>query len=170
MKKSRGRPPNPAITAKNIAGSLWSDCDSALVIGGKWYISGSGYLCGRACGTRKMQFLHKLIMPPPPGLYVDHINGNKLDNRRENLRIVTKSQNQMNAKKPFRNKKTSKYKGVYWVRQHGAFHAKIKINGKNIYLGCSQNDRDAAMLYDAAAMKYFGEYAKPNFPDCEATK
>ncbi len=154
------------ISQENIKKTLVDDCDRHLLESGKWYMHANGYLIGRMPGweSPNQQFLHRIIMNPPKGLYVDHINGNRLDNRRDNLRIVTKAQNSMNSLKAHRNKKTSKYKGVFWVKQRQCFFAKIKINRKNIYLGFSKCEDEAARIYDAKARELFGEFACLNFP------
>lgn len=92
--------------------------------------------------------------------YVDHINGNKLDNRIENLRIVTPQQNNMN--KTSRDNSTSKYIGVY-LYSDGKWKASIRINNKNIHLGTFINEIDAAKARDIATKEYFKEHGKLNF-------
>lgn len=91
--------------------------------------------------------------------YVDHINGNKLDNRIENLRIVTPQQNNMNKKST--DKSTSKYIGVY-LYSDGKWKASIRVNNKNIHLGTFIKEIDAAKSRDIATKKYFGEHGKLN--------
>ena len=117
--------------------------------------------------------MHVLIMRAEPGQIVDHINGDPLDNRRENLRIVTNQQNSWNSRgaKSFNGKPTSsrfkgvsrkvcKYKGEprykYWV-------AKIGVDGTDVTLGHFKNEIEAACRYDMAAQHYYGEYARLNF-------
>jgi excisionase family DNA binding protein len=95
----------------------------------------------------------------------DHKNGNTLDNRRCNLRISTRSQNQWNRKNT--KKGASKYKGVWWNKQANKWSATITKNGQSHYLGLHHDELDAARAYDAAARKLFGEFAAPNFPDTE---
>jgi len=89
---------------------------------------------------------------------IDHINGDKLDNRRENLRSATRSQNMMNSGKPKNN--TSGHKGVSWHRNK--WEARIIINGKKKHLGCFEDKEEAAKAYKEAAEKYFGEFATNN--------
>lgn len=92
---------------------------------------------------------------------VDHINGNGLDNRRENLRLVTPSQNMFNSKKPKNN--TSGFKGVDY--SYGKYRARISVNSKRIELGRFSTAEEAARAYDVAAKAYHGEYAVLNFKD-----
>jgi hypothetical protein len=93
----------------------------------------------------------------PDGLGVDHINNIKNDNRIENLRLSTKSQNQGNTKKHTTN--TSGYKGVCWHKKDKKWLAQIQHNGKNKYLGNFDNPEDAHAAYVAAAKKIFGDFA-----------
>ncbi len=92
---------------------------------------------------------------------VDHINGNGLDNREYNLRICNSSQNKMNRKKQKR-KTSSIYKGVSWNRPNKKWTAQLKYKRKKIHLGCFKNEVDAAITYNEAAIKYFGEFANLN--------
>ena len=94
---------------------------------------------------------------------VDHINGNGLDNRKENLRLCNNAQNAFNASKQCNNK--SGYKGVCsWSKGVKKWRAQIQFNSKVIHIGSFQNKEDAARAYDEAARKYFGEFARLNFP------
>lgn len=113
--------------------------------------------------------MHRVIMSSPEERTVDHKNGNTLDNRRNNLRVCTRSENLRNSKK---NKilAKSKYKGVICYtnkykdsRYHG-ISARIYVNGKTIHLGIFKTEKIAAKAYDQAALKYFGEFACLNFP------
>ena len=107
-------------------------------------------------------WMHRFLMNPPDDLLVDHHNHNGLDNRRSNLRLATDSTNQQNARK--RNcKTTSRFKGVDFVKPTGKWRARISVNGKRLFLGSFTDELDAAMTYDEAAKKYFGEYACLNF-------
>ena len=103
--------------------------------------------------------MHRLIMNTPEDMDTDHISGDKLDNRRCNLRIVTTSQNVMNQKKTRGN---SKYKGVYWNKNKKKWIAQIGVNHKRRHIGQFLTEIDAALAYNEAAMKYFGEFARLN--------
>lgn len=104
--------------------------------------------------------MHNVLMPPPEGYEVDHINGNGLDNRKENLRIVRHQQNMWNRKAVTGSK--SKYKGVDWYAASGSWRAYIKIDGKQKHLGCYKQEDDAARAYNKAALALHGQYARLN--------
>ncbi len=105
--------------------------------------------------------MHRVVANAPKGLFVDHINHNGLDNRKSNLRLCTKKQNNRNLR-PYG--KTSRYKGVHWDKGSNKFRAKITYNGKSIHLGRFVNEDDAAKAYDKKARELFGEFAYLNFP------
>jgi len=105
--------------------------------------------------------MHRLIIGAPKGLFVDHENHNGLDNRRQNLRLCTKTQNNQNQR-PYG--KTSRYKGVSWKKREKKFVASITLNKRRYHLGYFKSEIDAAKAYDKAAKKFFGEFAYLNFP------
>ena len=108
-------------------------------------------------------YMHREIMNAPDGMEVDHINRNGLDNRRENLRLCTKAQNQQNSKK--RRGKSSIFKGVSWDKKRRKWRVEITVNKKQIMLGRFPSEMEAAKAYDREAIYYFGVFAKPNFKD-----
>lgn len=96
----------------------------------------------------------------------DHINGNSLDNRRENLRVCSYQDNGRN-KRVSSGSKSSRYKGVCKIKGERKWQAYIKVGGKKIHLGTfdgEYGELDAAKAYDVYAVKMFGEYANMNFP------
>lgn len=110
-----------------------------------WHVTGHGYAVVHLPGTGKRGkkvYLHQLLLPKETGLEIDHINRNRLDNRRRNLRYATKSENIHNARLKSNNR--SGFKGVYWDQQTGRWRAQIKINGKTHTLGRFLNSHEAA--------------------------
>jgi hypothetical protein len=103
-------------------------------------------------------------MNPPDGMEVDHINGNKIDNRRANLRIVTRSQNQMNRMKSGEGM-SSKFKGVSFAALRQRWVAYITQDRIKIQIGYYKDELAAARAYDAKARELFGEFAYLNFPE-----
>lgn len=113
--------------------------------------------------TRLIRIHHMVLGFPPPGYVIDHINGNGLDNRRENLRIITTGQN--TTWRAIQRNNTSGFRGVSWNKSKKRWDAKIKVNGKAMHLGRFTNKEDAARAYDKAAREHFKEFAKLNFPE-----
>lgn len=140
--------------------TIVDDADFEFLNQWKWYLGGQGYAARRiwnkANKTYSGLYLHKLLLV---GKEVDHINGDKLDNRRSNLRFCTRSQNQANRPKMCGN---SKYKGVSFHTRDKIWNAYIRFQYKLIHLGNFKSDIQAASAYNLAATKYFGEYAKLN--------
>lgn len=116
----------------------------------------------RLNGYTKTVYMHRIITGDISGFDVDHIDGNGLNNQKNNLRVCTRQQNQMNRKKS--TGKTSKYKGVYMKKRDGFFYATIKINKKPIWIGSYKTEQEAALAYDIKAKELFGDYAKLNMP------
>ena len=107
--------------------------------------------------------MHKFIMGENSKKpHTDHIDGNGLNNQRSNLRQCTNEENCMN-RQPRKNC-SSDYKGVQLNKLTNKWLAQIKVQGKNIYLGLFGIEEDAGIAYDTAAIKYFGEFSKLNFP------
>lgn len=130
----------------------------------RWFIDVRGYVVSswRFNGTAGTHYLHRMIMNAPARMEVDHTNHNKLDNRKENLRVCTRSQNARNTHKHVGN--TSGYKGVSIDSSRNKWQAHIKVEGRRINLGRFDDVLLAAKTYDLAAKKYFGEFAVLNFP------
>lgn len=104
--------------------------------------------------VQKCHLLHRVITDCPEGMQVDHINGDGLDNRRSNLRIVTKGQNQMNARK--RLGCLSPYKGV--TRNKKRWSASCN----RVHIGTYDTQEEAALVYNREAIRLFGEHALLN--------
>jgi len=109
----------------------------------------------------KVIYMHRHLMNPKNGMFVDHKNGNALDNQKHNLRTCTHQQNNCNKRSKYNG--TSKYLGVHKRGQPPTrFIAQIQTNGKKKKLGLFKTELEAAIIYNIAARKYFGEYANPN--------
>jgi hypothetical protein len=124
----------------------------------KWYYNGA--YATRDIGTRKGRqsiFLHRYILMAPDEYHVDHINQDKLDNRRENLRLVTPEKNYIN-RRMLSNNKTG-YKGVAFDKTRGKYIVSISLNKKQHNLGRFDTAFEAAKAYNEAAKKLHGEYA-----------
>lgn len=112
-------------------------------------------------GTSKNIYMHRMIMGFPSQMEIDHINGDGLDNRKANLRVVSHAQNMANQKS--RKNTSSIYKGVSWNKRRGKWESYIETSGKKKHLGYSLDEQEAAKTYDVAAIRIFGVYARPNF-------
>jgi hypothetical protein len=113
---------------------------------------------GKRAGLR----LHRLLTNAPEDKEVDHINGDALDNKRSNLRVVTGGLNNYNMRLSTRNK--SGYKGVFFCRPMWKWATSISVEKKPWVIGYFDNPIDAAKLYDEAARRFFGKFACLNFP------
>jgi hypothetical protein len=112
--------------------------------------------------TRRDIRMHRVIIEVPDRYYVDHINGNGLDNRKANLRPATPAQNNQNARHTKRNA-YSKYRGVTWEKSKQRWRAHLSYNKKTLHAGYFKDEIDAAKAYDEAAKKYHGDFAVLNF-------
>jgi len=143
--------------------------DVDLVANQLWYKTKNGYMVRtvKAGGCKKkMIYLHKVIAERvygniPPAYQVDHIDGDKLDNRRQNLRLATVSENGFNRGANKNN--TSGYKGVTWHKVAEKWSSKIEINFVTKNLGLFDDPIVAAQVYDVAAKMYHGKFARLNF-------
>ena len=102
--------------------------------------------------------MHRFILNIyDPKIFVDHKNGNGLDNTKENLRIATRNQNMRNLTRTRANN-SSGYRGVSFEKQTGKWLAYIYVNGKQKKLGRHENVLDAALAFDVAAQELFGDF------------
>ena len=103
--------------------------------------------------------MHREVINAPVGIEVDHKNGNGLDNQKCNLRLCTRFENTRNRHQKIKNQ--SGYKGV--TPEGKKWKSRIRVNGKEKYLGLFGSKKLAARIYDDAAREYFGEFASTNF-------
>jgi hypothetical protein len=142
--------------------ALVDDADFHFLSQWKWQYTRKGYAARTITvdGKRTTLFMHRVLMNAQSGQFVDHKDGNRLNNTRSNLRFATRNQNQWNRKKQVNS--SSGYKGV--SRHHGRWQARIRVNGKRIHLGYYDDPKTAAEIYDAAAKRFFGKFANTNRP------
>ena len=121
-------------------------------------VNNCGYFCVHIGG--KSVGIHRLINKTPAKKHTDHINGDKSDNRRQNLRTCTRAENQQNRR---RHKETlCKYKGVRTFQRGNKYGAQIRVSGQLKHLGCYETEGEAAKAYNKAALYHFGEFASLN--------
>lgn len=125
----------------------------------KWFYGCGGYAGRhfRLNGKHNYLSMHRTILEVPPGMEIDHKNRNRLDNRRENLRVCTRSQNEAN-RGIFPNN-TSGIKGVSWDKVNKKWRAAIVHNCKYIHIGRYGNIEDASAAFEIKAKELFGEFA-----------
>lgn len=104
-------------------------------------------------GKRKTVYMHRQLMNDPPG-EVDHEDGDGLNNRRYNLRLASRNQNNVNRDH------TNTYRGVYPFRKK--WKSQAKVNGKNVHIGVFTNPIDAARAYDVFVLAAWGSFARIN--------
>ncbi len=125
-----------------------------------WHNNTHGYLvcCIGGRKNRKRLTMHRLLMGYPAGFDIDHINRDKKDNRKCNLRLATRTQNNGNRRRNW------EYKGVFYQTRatKRPWYASMSQNNKTVYLGAFSTKEQAALAYNEAAKEYFGEFALLN--------
>lgn len=121
-----------------------------------WHLCTGGYV-GRAAKPKKI-LLHREIMNTPEGMFTDHINHNRLDNRKCNLRICTTSQNLANSNK---GRRGNTYKGITWHIRDKKWEVKFKSQGKYYFIGYFDTQEEAIEAYNKRAKEVLGEFACP---------
>lgn len=135
--------------------ALVDDADYEELSSHKWFYGCRDY-AGRS-DNGKIIYMHRFLLNTPQGLQTDHINGNRIDNRKENLRICTRNQNIYNQRQ--RINSNSPYKGVRWHERLGKWGVRIQVNGKRKFLGLYLTVQEAALAYNKEAEKAHGIYA-----------
>lgn len=148
--------------------AIIDEADAEAVLAHKWYAvrRRNGWYAAFAVGpkhSRRQVLMHRLLLGDRDGSHIDHVNGDGLDNRRENLRHVSVAQNQWNRSRPRNN--SSGFKGVSWVAQKQLWRADITANGISRCIGYYSTKEDAARAYDMQARALHGEFAVLNLPD-----
>jgi hypothetical protein len=133
----------------------------------RWYATHFGYASRKstkkekANGAPSVTYMHRQITNAGKEKDVDHINGNRLDNRKENLRVCSRSENLRNQKRKSPSK-TSVYKGVCLVKNTQKWRSYIYYDEKAHHLGTFDSETKAALAYNKSALEHYGEYALIN--------
>lgn len=142
--------------------TLVDDRDFLSLSQHQWSLDGTGHAHGWDGKAKRFVKMHRKILDAPCGMCVDHINGDKLNNQRHNLRLCTHSQNSANRTHPPQGK--SGYYGVYWHKGKRKWQARITKDYRDISIGYFERAEDAAFARDIKAAELFGEFATLNFP------
>jgi len=144
--------------------AIVDDKDYPELIKHKWHYcekGGATRKLKRAGDKRPFELMHRFIMGlSSSNFVVDHINGNNLDNRRDNLRICTQKDNCKNRKKG--RGFSCEYLGVSWEKRSCKWQVRIRHDGKQKFIGIYADVNKAAAAYNSAAIKYHGEFARLN--------
>jgi hypothetical protein len=146
--------------------ALVDDSDFEYLSQFDWQVSFSGwhwYATSRLGDSQgSLKSMHRLLFGFPARTQIDHIDRNTLNNQRGNLRVATPSQTGANS---IARGGSSRFKGVTWDKNRSLWSARLRVHPLRLALGRFEFEGDAAKAYDAAARKFFGEFARVNFPD-----
>ena len=150
------------ILSNNKGITIVDDGDYDMLSEYIWYYLKPGYCQTHIYlnGKRTSITMHRFLLGTYKNKEIDHIDRDKLNNRRDNLRIVTKSQNKINVER--RRLGTSKYKGVNFHKVSGKWQARVQKDKKREYLGLFKSENEAAEAYNKEVFKLHGEYAVLN--------
>jgi len=157
-----------AIKIRNSGYTLIDSEDYPKIKNFNWRLGTRGYIMfAKRINSKKMKntYLHHFLLDIPNDIMIDHINHNILDNRKCNLRVVTKTQNGQNKSKA--KNSNSYYLGVHKKGEYARckdWIVQVKVNNKTSLVGSFDNERHAAMARDIAVKDLYGEYANLNFP------
>jgi len=135
--------------------------DAHLLEAFDWSVDSKGYVSrleDMEGGRQRRIYLHRVILDAPAGVLVDHRNGDRSDNTRENIRTCTHAENMRNSKVRKNNKLG--IKGVYFDKHRNKFRAAIRLNTKRRSLGSYNTADEAKAAYDAAAQALHGAFAR----------
>lgn len=125
-----------------------------------WSVVGGGYAARNDNG--KTVLMHRQIMKPRKGKFVDHKDGNRANNCRSNLRVCTRKENMRNLRK--QNGSVSRFKGVTYCKRMDKWFARCWYERGDHYLGSFDDEAEAARAYDRRAVEALGDFARLNFP------
>ncbi len=135
--------------------------DFEIISKHKWHLNYKGYAAASIWLKEEQKvshpFMHRMIMKASKGQLVDHKNRNRLDCRKDNLRFCTPSQNSQNKEQA---RTIAPFKGLKYHK--GLWQVWITSEKKRLFLGSNTDPKAAAQLYNNAALKYFGEFARLN--------
>ena len=141
--------------------AIVDDADFERLAAFKWFYHSRGYAVRNLYSPNKgVMLMHRQILCGPASMDTDHINGDKLDNRRCNLRIATRADNIHNVGR--RSSNTSGFKGVDWQKKCSKWRARVFVNGRERHVGYFDSPEDAAVAYNSAASEHYGEFARLN--------
>lgn len=155
------------ISLKNGRIAIIDDEDYEIVSQYRWYLlkgKNTEYACHKKTENAislPTILMHRLVMNAPKGSQIDHINGDGLDNRKCNLRFCSHQENSRNSPKNWRG--TSKYKGVGLCKRRKKWRARIKLNNKQVEIGCYNTEIEAATAYNMVALANFRQFARLNY-------
>jgi len=150
----------PVVAARrNVVAHALVDHDAPTeVFEATWSLHSAGYAFRRIPRSKPV-YMHRVIAEAKAGQLVDHVNGDRLDNRRQNLRLATPTQNNANSRD---RRRGGRYRGVYWHRQAGRWISQISLHGRVYHLGLFDAPEAAARAYDLAARAAHGAFARTN--------
>jgi len=162
----RPRPATPEGDVKRIplSGGMYAYVDAAdyeWLSKYSWRVFSGGY--AMRCEEGKGIFMHREIMQPPEGMVVDHIDSNRGNNCRFNLRVCTPAENCRNRVK--RAHASSRFKGVGYDKRSDRYYANCRDHGEHTWLGYFDDEIEAARAYDYQAVRCRGRFARVNFPE-----
>lgn len=121
-----------------------------------WYIGSHGYAMASVEGKHRL--MHRVILSAPPHLQVDHINGNRLDNRKNNLRLCTQQENKYNSKNRWDS--TTGLRGVMWDKRRKKYLVQVRASKKIVYSKRFSDIKEAVTARNEVVKKYHGEFAR----------
>lgn len=147
--------------------TIVDDADFAWLSQYHWRLNTCGY-AERTNNNKKPKYIrmHRDILQPPNGIGCDHIDGNRLNNQRNNLRLCTQQENTFNSGKrqpASSSQLRSQYIGVHWHQNR--WQVRMRIEKEQHYIGRFRDELEAARAYDAAAIALRGQFARLNFPE-----